>query len=135
MITTLGGQGMLQILKFLIAGATNTAFSYMVYAVALTCGAHYATAYLLGLTLGIPFGFLTQGKLVFGNASAGRFLRFVALWVGLYFFNVGCIRAFLALGFDAYLAGLLAIPPTTILSFLLQKFVVFAPAAPTTTTP
>jgi len=114
-----------QIVRFLAVGLLNTGFSYSVYAFFVWIGLSYIVANLLSLLAGIAFSFRTQGKLVFGNPDARLFGKYVAVWLLIFLVNIGCIRVALGLGANAYLAGALALAPTIVLSYVLQKFVVF----------
>ena len=113
--------------RFILVGCINTAFSYLMYAAFLALGLTVAVASLLALMIGILFSFYTQGTLVFGDRSRGAFVRFVAVWAAIYFFNLGAIRLFMSLGLSAYLAGAVATVPTTILSYIIQRRIVFRP--------
>ncbi len=111
--------------RFVVVGLFNTAFSYAIYAVFLRLGLGYALANFLALVLSILVGFKLQGSLVFRNSDNRRLFRFVVAWALIYGFNIFVIARFLAMGFDAYASGALALPFTTVLSYLLQKFFVF----------
>lgn len=113
------------LIRYGVVGAFNTAFSYGVYALFVWLGAPYPLASFIALVLGICLGFFTHGKLVFRSQLRGRFGRYVALWGVLYLCNIGLIAAILMLGTDPYTAGLGALPPTVLLSFWLQRTIVF----------
>ena len=115
----------LQFIRFLIVGTINTGFSYGVYALLLFLGSQYQIASLGSLILGIVFSFKTQGKYVFKNVDNTLFLRFLPCWIIIYFFNIYIISKLLLVGFDAYQAGAIGIIPTTLFSFVLQKWIVF----------
>lgn len=106
-------------------GGVNTAFSYAFYALFLFLGFGYAIANLMALMLGILFSFKTQGRFVFNNSDNRRFGRFVLTWVVIYLATIALIGQFIALGLNAYAAGALALPFSTGLSYLSQKYFVF----------
>ena len=114
-----------QIVRFLAVGVLNTGFSYGVYALFVWAGLSYVLANLLSLMAGILFSFHTQGRFVFGNADVRLFGKYVFVWLLIFLVNIGCIRAAMGFGANAYVAGALALLPTVALSYLLQKFVVF----------
>src|SRR5690242_21327465 len=60
----------IRFLRFVLVGVMNTAFSYLVYALALLVGLNYALASLIAVVAGVFFSFRTQGTLVFGNARS-----------------------------------------------------------------
>ena len=111
--------------RFLLIGGINTAFSYSLYAFLVFLGINYAIASLMALIGGILFSFKTQAIFVFNNSDNRLLGRFIICWVLIYFGNIAFIKAMLMLGLDAYVAGALAIPPIAILSYLMQKFIVF----------
>jgi len=114
-----------RVARFIAVGVVNTAFSYSLYALLIFLGLHYALANLLALIAGILFSFRTQGAWVFNNTQLKRFWRFVLAWAVIYLFNIGLIRGGLSLGFNAYIAGAMALPPSAVLSYLAQKHFVF----------
>ena len=120
-----------QIIRFGVVGCFNTTFSYSVYSLGIFIELPYYLASLFALILGIVLSYITQGKLVFRSGLKGRFPAFLLTWSLIYFLNIFLIKAFSEIGMDYYFAGLMALIPVVILSFLLQKFVVFGrPASP-----
>lgn len=120
-----------QILRFLIVGVFNTAFSYGVYASLIFLGVGYAVANLAALLLGILFSFKTQGSWVFQTPDNRRIWRFILGWGVIYLVSITLIAQFIGIGFNAYVAGILALPFSTVLSYLLQRFFVFhTPSSP-----
>jgi putative flippase GtrA len=112
-------------LRFLVIGTLNTAFSYSLYALGLYLGLPFYLASLVALILGIFFSFFTQGRFVFDVPLQGRFPRFVAIWMLIYVVNILVIRFIAIFDVNYYLAGMLALVPTTLLSFFLQRYLVF----------
>lgn len=112
-------------LRFLITGGVNTGFSYGIYALLVFMGLNFAVSNLCSLVLGILFSFRTQAALVFNSTGRGLFWRYVAVWTVLYFSNILMIGGLIRLGANAYTAGAIAIVPTAVMSFFLQKYVVF----------
>jgi putative flippase GtrA len=119
-------------LRYLAVGLANTAFSYGIYALCIWFGMAYFVANLVSLVCGIAVGFQAHKRLVFKTAGRWSFLYFVAVWAVLYFFNIALIGWLMGRGLNAYVAGALALPPTTVLSYGLQRLLVFrgAPLAP-----
>jgi len=68
--------------RFLLVGTLNTAFSYLVYALLLLVGLHYAAANLGAVVLGIIFSFKTQGVLVFRDPRNALFAKYEGLAIG-----------------------------------------------------
>lgn len=119
-----------QLLRFFVVGVVNTAFSYGIYATMLLIGLNYAWANLVALVLGILFSFKTQGRLVFDNSDNRLLVRFVVVWAVIYLATITLIGRFITLGLNAYTAGVLALPFSTVLSYVGQKFIVFVKPIP-----
>lgn len=119
-----------QLIRFGIVGSLNTAFSYGVYSLGIFAGLSYYIASLLALVLGIAVSFITQGRLVFSAQLKGRFTSFLVVWSVLYVVNIGLIRLLSTAGLNYYIAGLVALFPVIILSFVLQKYFVFKSKGP-----
>jgi putative flippase GtrA len=119
-----------QFVRFLLVGTLNTGFSYAVYAALLYLGLGYVQANLAAALLGILFSFRTQGRLVFGNNDGRLIFRFAALWGGIFLLNILLISLLIRAGLNAYWAGALAMAPITLLSYLVQKFLVFGASQP-----
>ncbi len=116
-----------QVVRFIAVGVLNTGFSYGIYSLGLACGLPYALANLIALVAGILFSFRTQGALVFHNRETRLLGRFALFWLIMFGLNTGLIALFMQAGFNAYAAGALALLPMTVLSYFVQKFMVFGP--------
>lgn len=115
-----------RLMRFLFVGVLNTGFSYSLYALFLWMGINFVLANLFATAVGVIFSFRTQGAIVFGNRDWHLIWRFVPVWVFIYTINVTLIALILQVFPNAYLAGALALPPTIVLSFVLQRRFVFA---------
>jgi len=118
-----------QAIRFVVVGVLNTAFSYLIYASFLFIGFSYQLANFIALAVGILFSFKTQSHLVFNNPDNRRLGRFVLSWAAIYICVIFLIGQIIALGFDAYTAGALALPFSVVLSYLTQKYFVFRQSA------
>lgn len=121
--------GRYQLIRFLIVGFLNTGFSYLIYAAFLFLGFGYQIANLIALVVGILFSFRTQGHLVFKNTDNSLFGRFLLSWVLIYGVTILIIGQFISYGLNPYISGALALPFSTALSYLSQKYFVFPPSA------
>ena len=119
-----------QFLRYLLVGVGNTAFSYGTYAALLLVGLDYRIASLLALVLGIAFSFITQGAVVFRNATSVTLVKFVVAWSLIYIFNIWVIALLMRVSMSAYLAGAVAIVPVTLISYVILKFAVFGRRVP-----
>lgn len=116
-----------QLLRYFIAGVLNTLLAYTLFAVAIYVGLHYALAVLLGGALPLLTGYHAQRRYVFMCSSRNRLPRFLAAFALVYLVNVGILKGLLGSGLagDAYVSGAMALVPSMLLSFLLNKYIVF----------
>lgn len=130
LVTLFGGLQRLfighQFIRYVLVGIGNTAFSYGIYAAFIFIGFEYRIASLLALFLGIVFSFVTQGKVVFKNATRITFSKFLMAWILIYILNISIISLLMKVSMSAYLAGAIAIVPVTLVSYFILKFAVFA---------
>lgn len=112
-------------IRFILVGALNTFFSYLIYAGLLFSGFDYKISNLLTLILGILFSFKTQGYFVFNNSDNRLFGRFVLSWIFIYLCVTAVIGEIINFGYDAYWAGAMALPVSVVLSYLAQRYFVF----------
>ena len=78
-----------QFLRFLVAGAINTLFGFIVYSPAILAGAAVWLALLLGLVCGTIFNFFSTGGYVFRDLKLARVPRFVIFYFLVYMANYG----------------------------------------------
>lgn len=114
-------------LRFVLVGGINTAISYGCYVALLEAGLGLPLAGLLSLLTGLLSGFLLQGRYVFDHLSPAAFVRFVAVWSVLYAVHLGVVTGLMHLGIDPRVGALAALVVLTVLSYLLQRGVVFVP--------
>ena len=114
-----------QFLRFLIVGGINTAFAYGVFSLGLFIGLHYAVASLTSIILGMFFSFFTQGKLVFKSNKPEELLKFLGVATVMYLVHAGLLKVASTFGIDLYLAGAVLTVPLALLSYVLNKHLVF----------
>lgn len=115
-----------QLIRFLIIGCVNAAFAYSIYALLIFVGLHYTLAVLLSTIIGTCFSFKTMGSLVFDNPDNSLIFKFVAVYTGCYFLNIGILRLLSQFVIsNLYIAGLLSSFLVALVSFCLNKWVVF----------
>ncbi len=111
--------------RFLLVGMLNTAVGYGLFALFIYLGLHYALANLVATILAVCFNFISTRKLVFKQTGGGRgtatAVRFALVYAVLYGVNVGLLTALLITGITEYLAGLLLIPVSAGLAYILHS--------------
>ena len=114
-----------QLIKFIMVGIMNSLFGYSCYAFFVFLGISYPFALLLSTCIGVLFNFKTTGKIVFSSTTNDYFLKFVAVYVIIYFFNMTFIKWMELFTNNLYLAGFVAMIPAAMMAFVLNKYVVF----------
>jgi putative flippase GtrA len=106
----------MEVLRFGIAGAVNTAFGFGVYAGLVMLGLAPWLALALATVIGVFFNFLTFGGFAFRRLDAHRLPRFLVAYAVIYLFNLvllETLRAATGIGpIVAQLLCLVVVAPT-----------------------
>ena len=114
-----------RLMKFVVVGVLNTAFSFSIYSLLLYLGLGYFSAYCISVILGLLFSFKTHGRFVFNNPDRRLLPRYAACWVAVFIANLSMIALLVHIGINAYWSGAVALAPSIAFSYLLQRFLVF----------
>ncbi len=111
-------------LRYVLAGATNTALTYALY-LGLLRWLHYRWAYLLAFVAGIGLSFLLLRHLVFGRPGKRYSLVYVAASHGLQLgLGLAVVEAWVAwLGGPTWAAPLVAAMVSVPMLFVLQRWI------------
>jgi len=112
-----------EFVRFLLVGATNTLFSYLVYLLLLTV-MPYMGAYTLAYAAGIVLSYFLNVRFVFRKrASLSTFFRFPFVYLIQYGLGALLLRLLVGAGLDPRLAmaGVLVI--TIPVTFVASRFV------------
>jgi putative flippase GtrA len=115
----------LQLYRFILVGGFNTAFSYGLYASFLSIGFGYKVAYLIAFSTSIIISFKTQGAFVFRNTDSKLLGKYIISWLLIYAGNISVIGFIISLSGNPYLATIIALPFTVLISYVVQKRFVF----------
>lgn len=110
---------------FLIVGLVNTGFGYGIFALLIFLNVHYALASLLSTFLGILFNFKTTGVIVFKNSNNMLIFRFFLAYGITYLFGLLFLFITNSFAISNYIAGAAWVLPGAIISYFLQKSIVF----------
>jgi putative flippase GtrA len=114
-----------QVIRFIIVGLINTIVGYSLYALFIFIGLRYTYALGLATTMGVFFNFQTIGKVVFDSHNNSLILRFISVYFFIFCLNLLLVRCGIKIGLSAYIAGAIAIFPSSAISFVLNKYFVF----------
>ena len=112
-------------LLFLLTGVINTVFGYSIFAIGIFVGMESWLALMLSTVLGIVFNFKTIGALVFNSKDNSKFFKFLLVYALLYGVSLLLVELFMKLGLSAYMSGFVTLFPVAVLSFFLNKTLVF----------
>lgn len=114
-----------QFARFLVVGMMNTLFGYSVFTVFVLLHVHYAIAALLSTICSVIFNFKTTGTLVFGSKNNKLVLKFISVYAVTFLLNVLLLKLLTSLRIDLLLASALILLPIALVSYTLNKVLVF----------
>ncbi len=114
-----------QVIRFLIAGASNTVFGLAAYAFVVWLGAPIWLALVLSMLAGVAWNFLTLGGYAFRDLSWAYLPRFVTCYGACYLVNLAALHLLERLVPDAILRQALLTPPMAVFSYLCLSRLVF----------
>jgi len=113
-------------LRFLLIGIINTVFYYSLFALLIYVNLDYRLAVLIATVVGVFFSFHNFGKYVFDNQNKSLIYRFIFNYILIYFFNIYIIGVMNdILFFNFYISGFIALFPSTLMTYMLNKYFVF----------
>jgi putative flippase GtrA len=116
----------MEAVRFLIAGAVNTAFGFGIYSGLVLLGVAVPVSLLIATVVGVLFNFLTFGAFAFRQLDARRLPRFLVAYGLIYLFNLALLEGLrMATGLKpipAQLACLVVVAP---IAYLILKSKVF----------
>ena len=111
--------------RFLAVGVLNTAFGYAVFYGALAASRNSLLALVVSTIVGVLFNFFSIGSLVFASTDPRRLMRFFGVYGVVFVVDALALRLLEALGVGSALAQAMLLPGLAILSYLLNKNLVF----------
>ena len=115
----------IQFTKFIIVGVLNTIVGYGIYWAMLQLDFNFTIAALVSTLIGIIFNFFTMGRLVFNSENNVLFYKFVFVVIFLYLISIAGISFMHNFDISYEIAGAIILIPRAILSYILNKNVVF----------
>ncbi len=114
-------------IRFLIVGVINTGFGYGLFALLIYVNFHYTLASLVSTILGVIFNFKTTGIIVFRNNNNNLIFRFFFVYGITYALGLIFLYITNMLNISNYAAWAVWLVPAAIISYFLQKVIVFRP--------
>lgn len=110
---------------FLCIGLINSGFGYGLFSLLIFLKVHYTLASLISTFLGVIFNFKTTGSIVFKNSNNLLVFKFFLVYGIIYLIGLGFLYVTNYLKISNYIAGAVWLLPAAIISYLLQKSIVF----------
>lgn len=117
-----------KLIKYASVGIINTIFSYTIFSILIKIGLQYYSAAILCSLCSILFNFKTIGHLVFKNADNKLIFKFFLVYAITTTLNILLLDVQLKLNINIYLASAVLLMPLGLLSFILNKTLVFKEA-------
>lgn len=111
--------------RFLAVGMLNTAFGYSVFAASFWLGFGNTLSALLATIFGVLFNFKTTGVIVFKSRENTLIFSFFGVYALTYIFNLAGLYLLNRAGLDSYAAAAVLALPAALMSFTLNKKLVF----------
>lgn len=114
-----------ELIRFLFIGCINTAFSYSLFCFLIAIKIPHVLAISLSYICGVTFNFQTIGRFVFKSHNNRLIVKFVLVYLLLYFINLITIEAVNYFIKNWYLSGGISTAFCAFISFTLNKCWVF----------
>lgn len=112
--------------RFLIAGAVNTLFGFVVYSFLIIAGSAVWSALLMGMLSGTVFNFFTTGGYAFRDLSLARFPRFLLCYLLVYGINFVLLELLATWLNNKIIAQAIVTVPMALLSYFIMVRFVFS---------
>ena len=111
--------------RFILVGGLNTAVGYSLFLVALAIMPTTFSALFVANILAILFNFMTTGSLVFGARDSRLLPRFFGVYAVMFVYNSIGLTFLEDMGVRAWVGGLVLLPSSVVISYLLNQRFVF----------
>lgn len=114
-----------EIARYYMAGAVNALFGYGLFSLMIWAGLGMYVAQALAHVMGMAFNYMTYSRHVFRDAGPAK-MRFLASYAVNYVISLGFLALASRFVHSPYLAGLISIVLTSVVNYVMLKFMVFA---------
>ncbi|MBB6252928.1 GtrA family protein [Nitrospirillum iridis] len=111
--------------RFVVVGIGNTLFGYAIFALLLLTLGDHRMALAIATVIGVLFNFLTTGGIVFGSRQIHRLPFFIVGYAVCFVINLWALDYLNHGGVPAIWGQLILLPVMVVLSFCINKFIVF----------
>lgn len=122
-----------QFLRFLVAGAVNTAFGYGAFIVALKVCPTTFSALVLSTVVAVLFNFVSHGVYVFRQVQIGRLWRFAFTYGLVFGYNAAGLALLEGMSVIPQVGAVVLLPGAVLISYGLNSRFVFVRTAAAST--
>lgn len=108
-------------IRFLFVGGINTAVGYGTFALCIFLGLHYTIAQLISTIIGVANSYIWNKYFTFKKKgrSLSEVIRFITVYAVSYVINLVLLYVLIdRMGLNEYLAGILGLFVTTLISYI-----------------
>jgi putative flippase GtrA len=113
------------LIKFILVGAFNTFFGYILYVIFIAMSLGYMSSYIVSYILSILVSYVLNSKFVFKvKLSKQKMLKFPLVYLFQFVLGIILLHTFVdLLNIDKFIAPLIIIVISIPLTFILSKFI------------
>lgn len=112
--------------RFVLVGGLNTLFGYSLFASLYLLSHHRQASLIASTIIGVLFNYFTTGRLVFANRGYRMLLPFILTYAVVLAANMAGLEIAARTGVPTLLAQAIALPFMVVLSYVLNRYVIFA---------
>ncbi len=116
----------LEFAKYILLAINNLFINYVIFSCAVYVSGDYIVSISVASASSLIINFMTLKNILF-KKTIGSFLffRYLSAYFVCYIFNLILLKIFIQFNLSIYISGLIALPPSALLGFLLVKKFVF----------
>jgi len=115
-----------QMFRYLLVGGINTIVGFGIYSFFIFLGANFMIAAFVSQIIGMIFNYFSYGKVVFKEKlNIETLIKYAIVYTVLYLISITVLFLLQKLGLNAYGAGLCNLFLSIVLSFILNRTLVF----------
>ncbi len=111
--------------KFIAVGFLNTLIGFGLYSFFIFLNFKVEVSLSLSYLFGIIFNYFSTGIIVFQNVSFSPFLKFVLIYIFIYFLNLNILNFLIFNSLNKYLSQLICMIFVVPLTYILLKKIVY----------
>ena len=118
-----------QPVRFLMVGGLNTVFGYILFSGFYLISHQRQMSLVASTATGVLFNYFTTGRLVFASRGYGLLVPFILGYAVVLGANMASLEGLIRVGVPTLAAQAVILPPMVVLSYVINRYIVFAGAA------